>query len=293
MNNTFNKQQKVYTGSDIQFLFNATVIKACYTISDEGYVNVTVKTNMDHYIRDIQREIPGIKIIYPDTVGQNDILNIYTDSKYNAVYMQVAQQGSDNRLDTKKSSLTHCPVCGELLLRMNNNSVVCLNSVCPAKLIVSIRKYLCVATYLNWKPEELIVFNKLVTVGRVKCIADIYKVSLKELESLDPCWFSYKEKDAIYSVYSKINRTRGTVSIYNYLKSLMLPNTNCLEINEKALNKLDLSISTFLELLANTEDNKLSKCMSKSTIDTLRVYFNVDSNLDNLLKLVEEDVFDD
>lgn len=287
-------------------LFEAVVIKVGHRINDQGEVYLNIQTNKDIYLIDIDKSTNQTLdvSITEATIGVGDTVQIYLATtgeypkqKHFLLWDVPTIKEKRDRLNLNfLNEVSDCPVCGEhLLFDRSTHKSYCINGNCPARLIFSIRKFLQVAApSIKWELDELLVFNKLVTMGRIKSLPDIYTLTVEELTSLG-VWFSYKEKEVGYSVYNKINKTRGTVTVYNYLNSLNVHKGSDWRLDKKEIDKKFESMADFIDAIGeelDTSMHKLKQCMSRETILTLRSYFIQDNALECVLRLAEEQVFD-
>ena len=290
---------------DRVFLFPAKVTKVCYKIKEDGRLYIDIRTDKDVYIHELEKET-YLKLpvhVYCKNIAVGDIVHVFINNLSDMGYVsdksyfsyQINYFNENNRLDIAVENIKVCPVCNNPLHHdTNTNKVYCLNNDCIAKLIFTIRRYLLIATNLVWEFEELAIINKLVTIGRVKSLTDIYTLTLEELESL-PNWFNNKERNVANTVYKKINQTRGTVTVYNFLNSLNIPRNSGWKLDKSSIDKLYLSMPDFVESIGSTdskENKKLDLCMSKSTKEAFKYYFSIDKNLSSIIALEDQNVFD-
>ena len=258
-------------------LFSARVIKACYKIKDTGELYLDIHTNKDAYIRDIERSTNTqlLTKLHNDTIASGDIVAIYISNlsgdnfvnKNSTFEWEVIEFNDKNRIEVDTTDeISYCPVCGSFLhIESGTNKLYCLNNDCLAKLIFTIRKFLILATHEQWNFEELIIFNKLVTMGRIKSLSDIYTITLDELESFNSVWYSGKEKNIAISLYKKINQTRGTITVYNFLNSINIPRNIGWKLNKQPIDKYIPTIADFLDIISESTPNSskiLEMCMS-------------------------------
>ena len=290
--------------NNLVHLFLATVIKVNYKINKDGKVYLDICTNKDHYIRDLERPLDDKLPFYilNKDIAIGDKINVYiqcnteTINKNACFVIDVVDPQPKNRkaFHTDQTTLTHCPVCGEKLYQ-DNNDLYCINNDCMAKLIFSIRRFLQIASpQVHWRLEELTVFGRLVTLGRIRSISDIYTLTENELTSSD-LWIEHNRVFLGREVYKKINQTRGTVTVFNYLKSLNLPKHIHWKLNKDDIDRLFLSMADFLELIGDDNPRsfqKLRTCLDVEVINLLKNYFSQDKVLETIIKLNDECVFD-
>ena len=282
--------------------FTANVIDAYYKIDQTGQLSVCYRTDMDHYIKQIEKDLGYnlVRVLRPaneflDICAGDEVKLVFNENESDKILSIYLQKKATPKPGHSRISfdlnIEKCPVCGSVLTL----DKYCLNDNCQAKLMYSIRKFLQIATTEEWRLEEILLFDKLVTVGKLKHIADIYKVTQEQVNSLG-VWFSKTERYVGFGVCDKIARTRGTVTLYNYLQSLNIPRSENWFIDKDLLEKKFSDIGEFL--IGMFEDNSkpnnktLRACMNEDTYATLYTYFSSDKAIDNVKRLIDEDVFD-
>ena len=297
-----NRYIKIRNNSDFSddIVFEATVLNVYYTINEEGKIQLSVKTDVDYDLKSvISMTCSSCKIsniFNIDNIKKGDIFKIILQENHNYtgyywvwVPVDIAVDRS-NAFYTDTSKIHECPVCHEPLTNINGHKY-CLNDQCPAKIKFAIRRFLQKATFETWYVEDLLVFDKLITLGRIKNIADIYSLTAEEINSLEPYFIESEANRGSY-IINKINNTRGTVTLFNFINSLCVPKVDDYIIKEEGLNKVH-SIDNFLELISRFNNNHdYSFCISKIAAHILRNYFNKDSTMEYITKLIDENVFD-
>ena len=283
--------------SEFSIQYYAKVLKITKYIEDTGKISIKIVTDMDKYFKSISNEagVSSIEHIYnTNTMREGDIYKVVLQENRNCdklywvwIPYHTNEENIPVNIDINQEYI--CPVCKQKLTTIDHEKY-CINDQCPSKLRMSIRRYLQFATKEIWTIEDIITFDKLVTLGRVKTVADIYTLSPNEINSLEP-YFAYSELDLGESIVTKINNTRGTISIFNFINSLCLPKVNGFVLNKKEIDKID-SIETFLVLLANNDRNEYTRYMSGTAAYILRNYFNKESTMSYITRLIEEQVFD-
>jgi hypothetical protein len=280
--------------------FEARILDVHYTINDEGKIQLKVKTDVDYELKSVismTRSSGNTKNIFNiDTIKVGDIFRIVLQednnfSNYYWVWVPVdIIIDRTNSFKTDVSKVEVCPVCHEVLTDINHHKY-CLNDQCPAKIKFSIRRFLQKATLEEWYIEDILIFDKLITLGRIKNIADIYTLTKDEINSLDPYFVDTEANRGTYLI-NKINNTRGTVTLFRFINSLCVPQVDGYLIKEDGINKSH-SIDNLLEILSRfTGDKDHSFCISKVAAHILRNYLNRDSTQEYITRLIEENVFE-
>lgn len=277
--------------------YYATVLKITRMINDQGELIINIVTDMDYMFKSMCNLTGNSKIDHVYNTSYMRIGDVYkvilqennTYDKLYWVWVPHFTNEKEERLNIDASKEHTCPVCGEDLTPLDGKKY-CVNNQCPSQLRMSIRRYLQKATQCVWTVEEIITFDKLVTIGRVKYISDIYTLTAKEINSLEP-YFSWSEINVGEEIVSKINSTRGTITLFNFLNSLCVPKPEGYILKKDAIDKLE-NISVFLNILSEFDTHEYSKYMSSVTAHILRNYFNRDSTIYYINKLIDEQVFD-
>ena len=286
---------------EVPISFEATVLDVHYTINDEGKINLHVKTDIDYDLKGVinitrsgTKQVENIYNI--DTIKKGDIYRIVLqeDNNYSKYYwVWVPVDIDTDRTDafiTDVNRVHSCPVCGEELTSINRDKY-CLNDQCPAKIKFAIRRFLQKATFEKWYIEDIVTFDKLITIGRINNIADIYTLTADEINSLESYFVESENNRGEYLV-NKINRTRGTVTLFNFLNALCVPKVEGYSLKKEYIDKLQ-SIDNFLELISDFEyDHKYRVCLTKVAAHVLRNYFNKDSTMEYITRLIDENVFE-
>lgn len=287
----------VSLATEFAIQYYAKVLRIVKCIEDTGKISIKIITDMDKYFKSISNEagVPEIEHIYnTDFMCEGDIYKVILQESRGCDKLYWVwspyhknEQNTPTSININYESI--CPVCKQKLTNIDGERY-CVNDQCPSRLRMSIRRYLQIATKELWSIEDIVTFDKLVTLGRLKTVADIYTLTAKEINSLEP-YFAYSELDLGESIVNKINNTRGTVTIFNFINSLCLPKVNGFILNKREIDKID-SIETFIVILSNNNRSEYTRYMSSKAAYVLRKYFEKDSTMNYITKLIEEQVFD-
>ncbi|MDR2457809.1 MAG: hypothetical protein LBD41_04945 [Clostridiales Family XIII bacterium] len=94
---------------------------------------------------------------------------------------------------------TVCPTCGEKLVK-NGPFLECSNDNCPDILVHRIHKWINVMNIMHLSTQTI---DKLISAGLVKKIADLYKLTLDDVQNLDGFGLGFQR------VIDEINRSRN------------------------------------------------------------------------------------
>lgn len=111
------------------------------------------------------------------------------------------------------SEPTHCPVCEHPLV-YEEDGLYCFNSLCPAKIKMTIRKFLYFVSNGTIVYQDFKFLDQLIFKNIIRSPLDLYRLSEEHLLSLG-CRASVAQE-----VIASIQSSLGTVTISTYLKSL-------------------------------------------------------------------------
>ena len=295
--NYFSKLEPPYPTTNIL----AEITKANYKMNAKGKLLVNLRSTYDNEIRKIElrEKIRILNIFTCDEVRVQDKFLVYPINKNTNMWVKVGS----NSLFTKHHSIhldlrhvVYCPFCGKQL-KNTIKGKYCFNPVCKNHICHVIRRYLQIATQVDWNIEELAVFDILVSKGKIKRLPDIYYVSEEIIDELNLHLSVNKNKTLGEHIVGKINQTLGTVTIYNFLQSLNLPNEyNWFIDKEKLEKKYNRILPFYYDVLNNRNflqvPHPMHEYMSKETHLFLYAYFNSEEFYMQLCQLINEDVFD-
>ena len=297
MEHYFDTLEPPYPTTDIV----AEITKATYKMNARGKLLVTVRSTYDSEIRKIETrdKIRILNIFTCPEVRVQDKFLVYHINKTTNMWVKV---GSNSLFTTAHSiyvdlrHVIYCPFCGKQL-KNTIKGKYCFNPVCKNHICHVIRRFLQIATQVDWNIEELAVFDTLVTKGKIKRLPEIYDIGEKMIDDLNLNLKVNKDKPLGKHIVDKINQTRGTVTIFNFLQSLNLPNEYNWFIDKEKLEKSYNQILPFYYDVLNNRNylqvpHPMYEYMSKETHLFLYAYFNSEEFYTELCELINEDVFD-
>jgi len=170
----------------------------------------------------------------------------------------------------------NCPACDSKLIQEENEAITkCINSGCPAKLKGLLRHWVSKGSMnIDGLGEKII--NQLVNEGYVKSIADLYKLEINSLLSLE----RFGKKSA-NNLLREINESK-TKNWHKQLYGLGIPHVG--EANAKSLSK---NFKNIEELITITKESpeRISNIYGFGTeiTDAIIKWFD-NSNNQNLIK---------
>ena len=139
---------------------------------------------------------------------------------------------------------SHCPECNYQLVQESNEAITkCINSECPAKIKGLLLHWVSKGS-MNIEGLGEKIINQLVNIGYVKSIADLYKLEINSLLSLE----RFGEKSA-NNLLREINESK-TKNWHKQLYGLGIPHIG--EANAKSLSTHFKSIE---ELITSSKDS--------------------------------------
>ena len=205
---------KDYNDLNDNIVFEATVLNVYYTINEEGKIKLAIKTDVDYELKSVISMTCSStnnvsNIFNVNSIKKGDVFKIilkennnYTGYEWIWVPVDISIDRT-NSFKTDTSSLTTCPICHEPLTSISRQKY-CLNDQCAAKIKFAIRRFLQKATFETWYIEDILIFDKLITLGRIKNIADIYTLTAEEINSLEPYFIESEANRGSY-IINKIN----------------------------------------------------------------------------------------
>ena len=170
----------------------------------------------------------------------------------------------------------HCPECNSQLVQESNEAITkCMSSECPAKIKGLLLHWVSKGS-MNIEGLGEKIINQLVNIGYVKSIADLYKLEINSLLSLE----RFGKKSA-NNLLREINESK-TKNWHKQLYGLGIPHVG--EANAKSLSKNFKSIE---ELITNSKESpeKISNIYGFGTeiTDAIIQWFD-NANNQNLIK---------
>tara|TARA_Y100001968_G_scaffold102687_1_gene92644 strand:- start:294 stop:2369 length:2076 start_codon:yes stop_codon:yes gene_type:complete len=169
-----------------------------------------------------------------------------------------------------------CPECNSKLVQESNEAITkCTNSACPAKLKGLLRHWVSKGS-MNIEGLGEKIINQLVSKGYVKSIADLYKLEINELLSLE----RFGKKSAS-KLLREINESKN-INWYKKLYGLGIPHVG--EANAKSLAKNFHSIEELFTITKESPE-KISNIygFGNEITDSIIKWLD-DSNNQNLIK---------
>lgn len=264
--------------------FVITIYDAFYTIDDSGKVEIALTTyNKQYESFNSKKYCTYQKIMYTNTedIKPLDSFKIFVHIEGNICYeywdLVSRVENSTKGISITKEP-TRCPSCGKLL-HGDTNNLFCYNSQCPAKIKITIRRFLLLATKEKWTQYELMVIDKLISSGRIQSVYDLYTLTLQEIQS--SWYYESRELTNAKDLLDKIIRTKGTISVYNFLYSLNIPRNDQWYISKEQVDKDMPNMNTFMSWFMTAEDDEeypISNYMTVETYSMLLKYLHQDGN---------------
>lgn len=141
--------------------------------------------------------------------------------------------------------LTHCPMCGQPLLRCSNNTYKCINRNCNGQLPQTILMFLS-ALGITLQGMHYQIFTSLLARAELHSIIDLFLLRWEQI-----CTETITPIDAqVFIQY--IHSIRGNVSVDQFLRSLNIADMSCTTIEQikelfEANNLSLLDLPTFFD----------------------------------------------
>lgn len=273
-----------------------TIEDAFYAIRNDGKIEIVITTKNKEYELFIRKDknYSSDKIINTPTIHPFDQFDVYIS--YSGLFITeywVLINQSDivtYSIDIDRN-LTVCPSCKQPIT-ISLFSAYCLNSICPAKIKMTIRRFLNFAVSEEWISQELLVIDKLVDSGTITKISDLYSLSNGDIESI--LYYDGITSSMALGIISKLQRTIGKVSIYSFLYSLAIPHTNEWVLLRESLFSDFHTMEEFLIWFEQAESDTvrpIQKYMSLSAYTILLEYFSIEANCICIEELINFGVF--
>ena len=283
----------------------ATISQLYYIINTVGLLELFIKitTNYPDY-RKTKYKKADLVYTNTDSINEGDVFHIYSikNNGKQVEYWYRIQEA----ITTKKSYPVNgipevCPICKSPISIIKGKGY-CNNSTCPGILFTVLKRYLVLGAKLELTMSEYSVLKKLVFMNKVKCVSDLYHVSLPELESI--WYYETRDESDAELFYNKIQSTLGNVEVTNYLYSLpffkedenyniYISTTFMAEIKTMSnflnwLHKTDTLLNSDTDSIQFTDiESKISQEFYELLID----YFSVEDNVQEALYLEELKLF--
>ncbi len=271
---------------DIRYVINANgKIEISMRISDPIYANFCSQNSKKPKTR--------VDIIDVTDVRPNDQFEIWSaeDNLYILTYWILINRVTPDHGISVVTEPTHCPVCQSRLL-FEEDGYYCINSVCPAQLKLTIRKFLFFVSEGTFIYNDFKILDLMITQTIIRSPVDLFTITPQDLFSVG-CRFDVAEE-----MVKLIHGLLGTVTISKYLKSLNLNISdfsifNPLEPNQIVLNEtlIDSSFHSMMEFLdwwkfiISTPGQSPEPYMNETTFIAINNYLNYPENLKIIYEL--------
>lgn len=171
---------------------------------------------------------------------------------------------------------THCPVCSSKVVRMQGEAAWrCINVSCPAILVQSIIHFVSKAG-LDMKGVGEKWIQKLVEIGRIKSIVDIFTIIPQELMQLDRMG-----ETSAYNFVESVEQAKETASLYKFIAALGIR-----QVGEQTAKTLAQKYNDMDALRqASKEELMLLPDIGPEVANSILVFFQNPSNQEILDKL--------
>ena len=284
----------------------ATITQLYYAINTVGLLELFVRTIITGNIpfRKNKYKTPDLVYSNADSLNEGDIFHIYYDivnGKRVEYWYRVHTSNTSKKSYPIDGIPDKCPICGSQVAIIKGK-VYCNNSTCPGVLFTTLKRFLILGTKKDYSLSEFTVLKRLIFSNKVKCVSDLYHLTLKELDSV---WFYGTRDDSeAKAFYEKLHDTIGKISITDYLLSLPFfkeHETYNIFISSTFMSRIK-SISEFLSWLEETSnelnsDNPkinfidLESKISQEFFELLVDYFSIEDNVQEALSLEELNLF--
>jgi len=277
--------------SDATQIATVSILDIRYVINAAGKIEISIRTDSsiyEEFVRtSVKKQKTKIEVIDVMEIRPNDHFNIsYTEDDQNIFeyWMLVNRTHSQIGISTTQEP-THCPVCQAKLL-FDEDGLYCINSVCPAQIKMTIRKFLFFASNGQFIYSDFKIFDLMITQSLLTSPLDLFSMTAHDLFSVG-CRFDFAE-EMVNSIQSLV----GNITISQYLKSLnvnisdfsvfnpMEPNR--LVINDQLIDQSFQSISEFLDwwkFIITTPGQSPEPYMNETTFIAINNYLTYPENL--------------
>lgn len=292
------KDMEAPTDSSIDIIID----KLYYVINTIGLLELYIKTlNINSDVFRYKNKKPDITYINTQVLKEGDTFKVSRIFKHNK-FIEFWYLVKRSELEKPEYPITgipeKCPVCGASV-SVIKDKVYCNNSTCPGILFNTIKRFFIIGAREELSLSELSIIKKLIFYNKVKCVSDLFHISLDELSSI---WYYETRDDSdAKSFYDKIQNTKGNVSILNYLLSLPFFKENenyNIFLSSTFMSKIN-SVEEFINWLFDTseelynDDNvinselldSLESKISQEFFILLIDYFSIEDNVQEALYL--------
>lgn len=262
-----------------------------YVINANGKIEISMRMDDSIYsafcIQNSKKLKTRIEIIDVTDIRINDKFELwYTEDEiYILTYWVLVNRISSDVGISTVIEPTHCPVCQSKLL-FEEDGFYCVNSVCPAQLKLTIRKFLFFISDGVFIYNDFKILDLMITQTIIRSPVDLFTMTPQDLFSVG-CRFDVAEE-----MVKLIHSLLGTVTISKYLKSLNLnisdfsifnpSEPNQLILNDQMIDQNFHSMMEFLDwwkFIISTPGQSPEPYMNETTFIAINNYLNYPENL--------------
>lgn len=262
-----------------------------YVINASGKIEISLRMNNPIYSeftsQKTKKQKTPIDIIDTKEIRINDQYEIWAaeDDLYILTYWVLINRITQTPGISTVIEPTHCPVCQSKLL-FEEDGYYCINSVCPAQLKLTIKKFLFFISNGTFIYNDFKILDLMITQTIIRSPVDLFTMTPQDLFSVG-CRFDVAEV-----MVKLIHSLLGTVTISQYLKSLNLNisdfsifnplEPNHLVLNEQMIDQSFHSIAEFLDwwkFIISTPGQSPDPYMNETTFIAINNYLNYPENL--------------
>lgn len=262
-----------------------------YVINANGKIEISMRMDDSIYsafcIQNSKKLKTRIEIIDVTDIRINDKFELwYTEDEiYILTYWVLVNRISPDVGISTVIEPTHCPVCQSKLL-FEEDGFYCINSVCPAQLKLTIRKFLFFISDGVFIYNDFKILDLMITQTIIRSPVDLFTMTPQDLFSVG-CRFDVAEE-----MVKLIHSLLGTVTISKYLKSLNLnisdfsifnpSEPNQLILNDQMIDQNFHSMMEFLDwwkFIISTPGQSPEPYMNETTFIAINNYLNYPENL--------------
>lgn len=262
-----------------------------YVINANGKIEISMRMDDSIYsafcIQNSKKLKTRIEIIDVTDIRLNDKFELwYTEDEiYILTYWVLVNRISPDVGISTVIEPTHCPVCQSKLL-FEEDGFYCVNSVCPAQLKLTIRKFLFFISDGVFIYNDFKILDLMITQTIIRSPVDLFTMTPQDLFSVG-CRFDVAEE-----MVKLIHSLLGTVTISKYLKSLNLnisdfsifnpSEPNQLILNDQMIDQNFHSMMEFLDwwkFIISTPGQSPEPYMNETTFIAINNYLNYPENL--------------
>lgn len=280
-----------------EYVMTIKILDVFYTVSPTGKIGISIQADAPQF-KTFQHKLQGKKFTNQTEYYVGDIIEIYQDVINGDTYYCVRTNGdTDGKFISVTYAPTVCPCCGKRLTRCKDD-FYCYNSLCIAKLLITIKRFVSIALYsAHWTSTELQLITQLVTQRIVEYPHELYQLTMSDLDG-----FGYKES-FIKAFLDKLSRTRGTVTLYDYLQSINVEHERGWFIDKNKIDNEFEDVNDFIQwwyYLSNIDDEEefahsfwldIEPVMSEEAFRSITDYFSYEENIIIMQELADHEVF--